>query len=308
MDERPPGTLLARLRGALRTRHYSPRTADAYAGWVKRFVRFHGMRHPAELGNGGVAEFLTWLAEQRQPVKRKVASKKTKPVKRAKSFKKIVSRLSSWDRAKIAALAAKPREIPDWTPEDAAVFDIPKPPSGFAYQWSPFSRIEYMRSRGWSQVPFSRHPEMAQSTNFDGYIVYRDTALFQISKELADAEHDRLKEVAKDLTRDYDSMLGKEPGYGGRGFVWMMPASFTQSAEYEQYSDDRGSVDVQLTITLRVPARWCDTANALKLAHAEYARRRVLMSGHLLACDPYASDPDVGVFSPFDLTTKKVEI
>src|SRR5882724_4038403 len=66
MDERPPGTLLARLRGAFRTRHYSPRTADAYAGWVKRFVRFHGMRHPTELGNGGVAAFLTWLADQRQ--------------------------------------------------------------------------------------------------------------------------------------------------------------------------------------------------------------------------------------------------
>lgn len=230
-----------------------------------------------------------------RPAKR-VASKKTKPVKRKKPSKIVRGLKQALKHAR-----SKP-VLEEWTAEEAQVFDLPKPPSGFAYQWSPFSRIEYMRSRGWSQVPFSRHPEMAQSTNFDGYIVYRDTALFQISAELVKAETHRLFEMAKDLTRDFDEMLGKEPGHGGQGFVWIAPASFTQSAEYEHYPDDRGPVDVQLTITLRVPARWCDTANALHLAHAEYARRRVLMSGYLLA-----ADAGTGVFSPFELTTKKVE-
>jgi len=60
-----PGTLLASLRTALRTRHYSPRTEEAYAGWVRRYVRFHGTRHPAELGPGAVIDFLSHLATRR---------------------------------------------------------------------------------------------------------------------------------------------------------------------------------------------------------------------------------------------------
>lgn len=54
--------LLARLRQALRLRHYSGRTELAYVGWVRRFIRFHGNRHPAELGPEDVAAFLSSLA------------------------------------------------------------------------------------------------------------------------------------------------------------------------------------------------------------------------------------------------------
>ena len=61
-----PGRLLAELRGALRVRHYSLRTQEAYAGWVRRFVRFHDLRHSAELGAHDVTRFLTWLAEERK--------------------------------------------------------------------------------------------------------------------------------------------------------------------------------------------------------------------------------------------------
>ena len=43
-------------------RHYSHRTEEAYVGWVRRFVRFHDLRHPAELGEREIAEFLTHLA------------------------------------------------------------------------------------------------------------------------------------------------------------------------------------------------------------------------------------------------------
>jgi site-specific recombinase XerD len=55
--------LLAALRSALRVRHYSPRTVEAYTGWVRRFVRFNGTRHPDTLNEAHVARFLTWLAE-----------------------------------------------------------------------------------------------------------------------------------------------------------------------------------------------------------------------------------------------------
>jgi site-specific recombinase XerD len=58
---RPP-RLLDRLRDELRVRHYSARTEEAYVGWVRRFVRFHGMHHPSELGQSDVSAFLTHLA------------------------------------------------------------------------------------------------------------------------------------------------------------------------------------------------------------------------------------------------------
>jgi Phage integrase, N-terminal SAM-like domain len=59
-----PKTLLGRLRAALRVRHYSPRTEQAYVAWVKRYVLFHGRRHPATLGEPEVQAFLTHLAER----------------------------------------------------------------------------------------------------------------------------------------------------------------------------------------------------------------------------------------------------
>jgi integron integrase len=56
----PP--LLTQLRRAIRTRHYSPRTEEAYVQWVRRFIRFCGTRHPRELGPGDVTRFLSSLA------------------------------------------------------------------------------------------------------------------------------------------------------------------------------------------------------------------------------------------------------
>lgn len=63
--ERGP-RLLDRLRAELRSRHYSPRTEKAYVLWTRRFIRFHKMRHPGEMGEEEVNSFLTHLAvEQR---------------------------------------------------------------------------------------------------------------------------------------------------------------------------------------------------------------------------------------------------
>ena len=57
-----PPKLLDRLRAAIRVRHYSRRTEDAYADWSRRFILFHGKRHPAEMGAAEVNAFLTDLA------------------------------------------------------------------------------------------------------------------------------------------------------------------------------------------------------------------------------------------------------
>ena len=57
--------LLQLLRSNLRLRHFSPRTEEAYIWWVRRFVRYYGVRHPAEMGEAEVREFLIHLAEER---------------------------------------------------------------------------------------------------------------------------------------------------------------------------------------------------------------------------------------------------
>ena len=63
---RGPGAgpkLLTLVRRAIRLRHYSRHTEEAYVAWVRRFVRFAGLRHPASLGEAEVERFLSSLAE-----------------------------------------------------------------------------------------------------------------------------------------------------------------------------------------------------------------------------------------------------
>jgi len=54
--------LLDRVRAALRTRHYSPRTEEAYVAWIRRYILFHDKRHPAEMGAPEISRFLSALA------------------------------------------------------------------------------------------------------------------------------------------------------------------------------------------------------------------------------------------------------
>ncbi|MEN8182787.1 MAG: integron integrase, partial [Myxococcota bacterium] len=54
--------LLDRVRATLRVRHYASRTEYAYVGWIRRYIHYHGIRHPAELGAAEVVEFLSDLA------------------------------------------------------------------------------------------------------------------------------------------------------------------------------------------------------------------------------------------------------
>jgi site-specific recombinase XerD len=54
--------LLDQVREAVRLRHFSRRTEQAYAAWVARFVRHHGRRHPQLMGADEVREFLSSLA------------------------------------------------------------------------------------------------------------------------------------------------------------------------------------------------------------------------------------------------------
>ena len=62
----PKTKLLQLVRSNMRLRHYSPRTEAAYVDWIKRFIHYHGTRHPSELGAAHVREYLRHLAEERR--------------------------------------------------------------------------------------------------------------------------------------------------------------------------------------------------------------------------------------------------
>ncbi|MBN2397693.1 MAG: phage integrase N-terminal SAM-like domain-containing protein, partial [Deltaproteobacteria bacterium] len=61
--------LLDRLRLALRSRHYSRKTEQTYCHWVKKYIYFHNVKHPDEMGEKEINAFLTHLA-----VKEKVSA------------------------------------------------------------------------------------------------------------------------------------------------------------------------------------------------------------------------------------------
>lgn len=58
--------LLTRVREAMRVRHLSPRTEEAYSHWIRRYILFHRKRHPAEMGEAEINAFLTDLAVHKQ--------------------------------------------------------------------------------------------------------------------------------------------------------------------------------------------------------------------------------------------------
>jgi len=63
---RRPSPFLESLREAIRVRHYSIRTEEAYMGWGRRFILFHGKCHPKDMAEAEVAAFLSHLALDRK--------------------------------------------------------------------------------------------------------------------------------------------------------------------------------------------------------------------------------------------------
>jgi len=76
-----PPRLLDQVRAKIRLKHYSIRTEQAYSDWIKRFILFHGKRHPSGLGAADVETFLSHLA-----VARKVAASTQNQAKSALLF------------------------------------------------------------------------------------------------------------------------------------------------------------------------------------------------------------------------------
>lgn len=107
--------LLDQLRERVRVKHYSIRTEQAYADWAKRFILFHGKRHPKDMGVAEVEAFLTYLA-----VERHVAASTQNQAKAALLFlyKEVLEIDLPWLKEIVEAKAAKrlpvvltPREV-----------------------------------------------------------------------------------------------------------------------------------------------------------------------------------------------------
>jgi site-specific recombinase XerD len=60
--ETQPKRLLDQVRDAIRVKHYSIRTEEAYVDWIKRFILFHDKRHPKDMAGPEIQAFLTHLA------------------------------------------------------------------------------------------------------------------------------------------------------------------------------------------------------------------------------------------------------
>ena len=60
--------LLDQVREKIRLKHYSIRTEQAYVDWIKRYILFHGKRHPQEMSKREVEQFLSYLVVERNVV------------------------------------------------------------------------------------------------------------------------------------------------------------------------------------------------------------------------------------------------
>src|SRR5512133_1719588 len=56
--------LLDQVRDVIRRKHFSTRTEEAYPNWIRRFILFHSKRHPRDMAEAEVTEFLTHLARE----------------------------------------------------------------------------------------------------------------------------------------------------------------------------------------------------------------------------------------------------
>src|ERR1700730_8096069 len=62
VESNTPHSLLDQVRATIRTKHYSPKTEEAHGRWSRQFILFHRKRHPIEMGETELGQFLQHLA------------------------------------------------------------------------------------------------------------------------------------------------------------------------------------------------------------------------------------------------------
>lgn len=105
MAEKP--RLLDQVRNVIQTRHYSVRTEETYVNWIRKFIYFHGKRHPKDMGQKEIEAFLTDLA-----VNKKVAASTQNQAFNALLF--LYREVLGLDFGELQAVtrAKKPRKLP----------------------------------------------------------------------------------------------------------------------------------------------------------------------------------------------------
>lgn len=107
MTKRRNKKLLDRVRDAIRVKHYSIRTEQAYVNWIRRFILFHDKRHPKDMGAAEIEEYLTYLA-----VERNVAASTQNQALSALLFLYQNVLKKDLDRPVDAVRAKKPKRLP----------------------------------------------------------------------------------------------------------------------------------------------------------------------------------------------------
>jgi integron integrase len=105
--EKRPKKLLDHVRDAIRLKHYSLHTEQAYVTWIKRYIFFHDKRHPKDMGGAEIEAFLTHLA-----VHQKVAASTQNQALSALLFLYRDVLRQSLDRPIDAIRARKPKRLP----------------------------------------------------------------------------------------------------------------------------------------------------------------------------------------------------
>ena len=65
--------LLDLVRDVIRRKHYSIRTGQVYVDWIRRYILFHRKRHPEEMSEGEIAQFLTHLEISQERRREKIS-------------------------------------------------------------------------------------------------------------------------------------------------------------------------------------------------------------------------------------------
>ena len=58
--------LLERVKNAIRTKHYSRKTENSYCSWIKRYILYHNKKHPKDMGEVQIRQFINHLAVKRK--------------------------------------------------------------------------------------------------------------------------------------------------------------------------------------------------------------------------------------------------
>lgn len=214
---------------ALRSRHYSRRTEEAYLHWIRRFLLFHNGAHPRELAAGGVNRFLTHLA-----MEQKVAASTQNQALAAVLFLYKHVLAQPLNRVEGVVRARRPRRLPVVLSRDEVAAVLAEM-HGDAYlvcallYGSGLRVLEALRMRV-KDLDFAR----GETTVRDGK--GRKDRVTMLPAALHEPFHERLRRVRRQHEEDLRAGLGEAPLPGALsgkypnaarewGWQWVFPAS-----------------------------------------------------------------------------------